>query len=175
MLQESLLTKWPVPGDLCVSDPISQSASRHFHKEEGPSLAGAFSGHFENLLLYLVVGHLLCVVAVEGHLVLVVLQVEPLLAHGGELAGARQEHDDEGEDAGHLEPETCEGVTCQLSILVTISAVMSVSVRPGRGLQCCSAAGVCTLQTGAKTESLTALTAAVCSRGISIVFAVLHF
>ena len=113
MLQESLLTKWPVSGDLCVSDPISQSASRHFHKEEGPSLAGAFSGHFENLLLYLVVGHLLRVVAVEGNLVLVILQVEPLLAHGGELAGARQEHDDEGEDAGHLEPETCEGVTGQ--------------------------------------------------------------
>ena len=144
----------------------------HFHKEEGPSLAGAFSRHFENLLLYLVVGHLLRVVAVEGNLVLVILQVEPLLAHGGELAGARQEHDDEGEDAGHLEPETCEGGTGQYW---SQSAVMSVSVRPRRRLQCCSAAGVCTLQTGAKTESLTALPAAVCSRGISIVFAVLHF
>ena len=97
------------------------------------------------MLLYLVVGHLLLVVAVEGHLVLVILQVEPLLAHGGELAGARQEHDDESEDAGHLEPETCEGMTGQLG---TISAVMSVSVyRWRRELQCCSAAGVCTLQT----------------------------
>ena len=113
------------PWYFCVSDPILQSASRRFQKEVGPSLAGAFSGHFENLLLYLVVGHLLLVVAVEGHLVLVILQVEPLLAHGGELAGARQEHDDESEDAGHLEPETCEGMTGQLG---TISAVMSVSV-----------------------------------------------
>ena len=62
--------------------------------------------HRPALVTDLVVGELLLVV-VEGELVLLVLQVDPAVAHGGELSGSGEEHHAERHDTSRLESEPC--------------------------------------------------------------------
>ena len=72
----------------------------HFGIEERSLL------HRPALVTDLVVGELLLVV-VEGELVLLVLQVDPAVAHGGELSGSGEEHHAERHDTSRLESEPC--------------------------------------------------------------------